>query len=238
MNPEEDFYGCHHACRKAGEHTLGLGCEMGPEPEPTVSISRRAIASDGHPVTTFDTYTAEGLAEVIAPAVGNRIVALAAAQAVLERHRPEITVGGRLPLCVHCGIEVENRGDPDMGGNHEIRWVHTPGGYQHCYPQSPVMRTASPGLKCPACNGGMERHTEEEFVYRMNESRAYCSRTCASGKYRRLSRVTPGDTVVHACPTGDNSMTPCCQRPPFELPSSRMTATAADVTCSGPPGAR
>lgn len=49
--------------------------------------------------------------------------------------------------CVHCGLDVENRGEPSMDGNHEIKWVHVPGGYRACYPQqgarSPLALPAS-----------------------------------------------------------------------------------------------
>lgn len=40
-----------------------------------------------------------------------------------------------IPTCAHCGLEVEDRGDPNPGGPWEIRWVHVPGGYQTCHPQ-------------------------------------------------------------------------------------------------------
>lgn len=36
--------------------------------------------------------------------------------------------------CATCGLEIENRGDPDMGGRHEIRWVHVRSGTA-CRPQ-------------------------------------------------------------------------------------------------------
>ena len=51
--------------------------------------------------------------------------------------------------CAHCGREIENRGDPSMDGNHEVRWVHVPGGYTVCFPQqaatSPRATPAQPG---------------------------------------------------------------------------------------------
>ena len=40
--------------------------------------------------------------------------------------------------CAHCGLEVEDRGHPFMDGNHEVRWVHVPGGYAVCHPQRPA----------------------------------------------------------------------------------------------------
>lgn len=41
--------------------------------------------------------------------------------------------------------------------------------------------------------------------------------------------------VVHACPPGDEGVTPCCHVPPFELPmTDRMTLDPELVTCSKP----
>jgi hypothetical protein len=37
--------------------------------------------------------------------------------------------------CAHCGLEVEDRGDPNMGGPAHVKWVHTAGGYTVCFPQ-------------------------------------------------------------------------------------------------------
>ncbi|WP_329131499.1 hypothetical protein OG552_10360 [Streptomyces sp. NBC_01476] len=41
--------------------------------------------------------------------------------------------------------------------------------------------------------------------------------------------------TVHACPPGGSSLTPCCHRPPFELPrTDRMTQDPDAVTCTSP----
>ncbi|MEW2424848.1 hypothetical protein AB0911_30410 [Streptomyces nigra] len=41
-------------------------------------------------------------------------------------------------------------------------------------------------------------------------------------------------TTVHECPPAGSGLTPCCGRPPFELPhSDRMTSESEDVTCAG-----
>jgi hypothetical protein len=45
------------------------------------------------------------------------------------------TFGPVAPRCAHCGLEVEDRGDPSMDGNHWVHWVHVPGGYATCFPQ-------------------------------------------------------------------------------------------------------
>jgi hypothetical protein len=54
--------------------------------------------------------------------------------------------------CVHCGLEVEDRGHPvarDVEGfGWYSNWVHFPGGYQPCFPQqgsdSPKATPAAP----------------------------------------------------------------------------------------------
>lgn len=44
---------------------------------------------------------------------------------------------GEVQFCKHCGLELEHKMWPDMGGNHKEWWVHVPGGYQICFPQRP-----------------------------------------------------------------------------------------------------
>lgn len=47
------------------------------------------------------------------------------------------------------------------------------------------------------------------------------------GEIRRLQ----GETI-HLCPPGDEGLTPCCGRTPFELPSTdRLTEVRNLVTC-------
>ncbi|ONI48658.1 MULTISPECIES: hypothetical protein [unclassified Streptomyces] len=45
--------------------------------------------------------------------------------------------------CVHCGLEIEDRGDPGFG-TYTPRWVHIPGGYQTCNPQQASSLHATP----------------------------------------------------------------------------------------------
>lgn len=45
--------------------------------------------------------------------------------------------------CVHCWLEIEDRGDPGFG-TYTPRWVHIPGGYQTCNPQQPNSPRAAP----------------------------------------------------------------------------------------------
>jgi hypothetical protein len=37
--------------------------------------------------------------------------------------------------CVHCGLPIEDRGDPNPFGPWEVRWVHLDWGGQICHPQ-------------------------------------------------------------------------------------------------------
>lgn len=68
---DTDFDGCMRACRKQGKHTrVWRECEFGIRPEPTVSMSKVYVDTDGHNSIGFDIYTAEQLAEdVIEPAL-------------------------------------------------------------------------------------------------------------------------------------------------------------------------
>lgn len=71
-NAETDFDGCGRACRKKGEHTRIWTdfCEFAPQPEPTVSMSKVYLDTDGQNSIGFDVYTAKRLAEdVIEPAL-------------------------------------------------------------------------------------------------------------------------------------------------------------------------
>ncbi len=47
------------------------------------------------------------------------------------------------------------------------------------------------------------------------------------------SHAAANGGVAHACPEGDASVTPCCGRSPFDLPSTDQIVTTDDlVTCS------
>lgn len=48
------------------------------------------------------------------------------------------------PSCAHCGLPVEDRGDPNPFGPWEVRWVHIDGGYSICNPQQPNSTRAEP----------------------------------------------------------------------------------------------
>ncbi|WP_331764499.1 hypothetical protein [Streptomyces anulatus] len=63
--------------------------------------------------------------------------AVAGVQQTAESEAPLAT------QCVHCWLEIEDRGDPGFG-THTPRWVHIPGGYQTCNPQQPNSPRATP----------------------------------------------------------------------------------------------
>ena len=68
------------------------------------------------------------------------------ALAVLNRFHGRDTTTPAGTECARCGLEIENRGDPDMGGNHHARWVHVPGGYTICHPWEPDSPRAAPAV--------------------------------------------------------------------------------------------
>lgn len=37
--------------------------------------------------------------------------------------------------CAHCGREIVDKSEPNMGGPPWENWVHDPGGFTACYPQ-------------------------------------------------------------------------------------------------------
>jgi hypothetical protein len=79
-------------------------------------------------------------ADAVARFTGNDLDA----NAKMLRRMADETPRAETERCANCGREIENRGDPDMGGNHEIRWVHVPGGYTVCNPQQPNSPRATP----------------------------------------------------------------------------------------------
>lgn len=56
----------------------------------------------------------------------------------------------RSSKCAHCGLDIEDRGDPSMDGNHEVRWVHVDWGGRYCFPQQGA---ASPRATPAAASG-------------------------------------------------------------------------------------
>ena len=61
--------------------------------------------------------------------------------------------------CTYCAREIENRGEPNMGGPSRDGWVHIPGGYTVCYPQAgadspratPVWQGVAGRPECSVC---------------------------------------------------------------------------------------
>ena len=73
------------------------------------------------------------------------------------------TASGQQPettVCAHCGLDVENRGEPSMDGNHHVLWVHVPGGTL-CDPQQAAHSTrATPAVGQPAAPADRTAETE------------------------------------------------------------------------------
>lgn len=47
--------------------------------------------------------------------------------------------------CVHCGLDIEDRGRMSMDLNHQVSsWIHDPGRYEICYPQQKNSPRAEP----------------------------------------------------------------------------------------------
>lgn len=82
-----DFHGCNSECRRAGAHTLRWGgCELAPEPEPTLTLMRVRLMSDGENALVGERLTLSELADLIEPALRTVAVRLGPnALAMLQR---------------------------------------------------------------------------------------------------------------------------------------------------------
>jgi hypothetical protein len=94
--PPADYDGCRRPCAQSGQHTFIPGeCEYAPEPEPTVSISRVYTDTDGQQSIGFDTYTLQGLAELIEDALPGITISLGPnALKLIESGHPVRLSGG------------------------------------------------------------------------------------------------------------------------------------------------
>lgn len=109
-----DFDGCNSECRRAGAHTLRWGgCELAPEPEPTVSLSRVYTDTDGHKSIGFDSYTVPALAELIEPALRTITIHLGPnARALLERGQTvSLSAGEYASLALAAADAIVHRND-------------------------------------------------------------------------------------------------------------------------------
>lgn len=70
---------------------------------------------------------------------------LSSGHAGSHQHRPAVATEVEAQRCVHCGLEVEDRGDPGFG-SYTPRWVHIPGGYQTCRPHQISSPRATPAV--------------------------------------------------------------------------------------------
>jgi hypothetical protein len=96
--------------------------------------------------------------------------------------------------CKYCGREIENRGRPSMDGNHEIKWVHIPGGHSVCFPQqggrSSLAEPFDP--ECQDCKHPVHEPGECSEQYAGDDCRCF---------------VLPEDACVH--PKGYHGECPC-----------------------------
>lgn len=90
-----NFDGCHRACRRRGAHTMFWGgCENAIEPEPTVSLSRVDHTPGEDPSIRFDRYTAQGLANLIEPALREVQIRLGPNAISLLQHGETVGLSG------------------------------------------------------------------------------------------------------------------------------------------------
>lgn len=101
--------------------------------------------------TAAEVRTAEGTEYALHPdggVFGSWDAALAVARAI--NSVPESIVP-REPSprqeCANCWREIENRCAPTMNGPGPDNWVHTPGGFQQCFPHRPNSPRAEPVRK-------------------------------------------------------------------------------------------
>jgi len=111
----DDFDGCSRDCRKAGAHTRVWGrCEHATPPEPTVSMARVIEAEDNFPcMVGFDTYTLEGLADLIEPALKDVKITLGPNSLMALEHGNTLGLtGGELrALALEAAYAIIHRND-------------------------------------------------------------------------------------------------------------------------------
>ncbi|MCI3279182.1 hypothetical protein [Streptomyces cylindrosporus] len=111
---DQDFDGCHRACRAKGKHSLIWGgCEHATPPEPTVSMSVVYDDTDGHKSIGFDMYTVPQLAELIEPALRTIRIRLGPnALALLERGQEvQLSAGEYASLALAAADAIMHRND-------------------------------------------------------------------------------------------------------------------------------
>lgn len=110
-----EFDGCRRDCRRYWEHTYIHGeCEKGVRPEPTVSLSRSGTGDDGERVISFDTYTTEGLADLIEPALKAVKVTLGPNSLTALEHGAHLTLtsGEIRAMALEAAHAIIHRNDP------------------------------------------------------------------------------------------------------------------------------
>jgi hypothetical protein len=110
-----DFDGCNITCRTAGKHTQVHGsCERAVAPEPTISLLVTVPGVDDMPAIAFDTYTVEGLADLIEPAVRNVRIQLGpnSLAAIRNGNTLTLTSGEVRALALEAAHAIIHRNDP------------------------------------------------------------------------------------------------------------------------------
>lgn len=130
MELTSNFDGCNSDCRRRGTHTmLWGGCEHAMEPEPTVSLSKVYLDTDGYNSIGFDTYTVPQLADLIEPALRGLKIRLGPnALAMLERGEPINLSGGEYADLARAAAQsVFDRNKPGgsaHGDEHSTKQAH------------------------------------------------------------------------------------------------------------------
>jgi hypothetical protein len=109
-----DVDGCRRICRTRGDHTRVQGeCEHALVPEPTVSMSVVVRENDGTSYIAFDTYTTEGLADLIEPALKGVKIRLGPNSLTALRNGNELALtGGELrSLALEAAHAIIHRND-------------------------------------------------------------------------------------------------------------------------------
>ncbi|MCZ7413130.1 hypothetical protein [Streptomyces sp. WMMC897] len=96
--------------------------------------------------------------------------------------------------CAHCGLEVEDRGDPGFGP-YMPRWVHLPGGYSACDPQQGAdSPRATPTTEAP----GARQSDEQPDTGPEDANAPTGPHTGAQGPVTRMTADTVTDDALDA----------------------------------------
>jgi hypothetical protein len=115
MSAHPNFDGCSLECSRQNEHTKVYGdCEKGVKPEATVTLSVVLPHLDDVPSIGFETYTVEGLADLIEPALrGVRIEIGPNSLTAIEHGNVLTLTGGEIrSMALEAAHAIIHRNDP------------------------------------------------------------------------------------------------------------------------------